>query len=147
MSILLSIIHLIKSFILMLIIWFYIGIVIGAIVPMQVVYIFRIYTLKGAIMLTRMLLIIGFSACILRSYIIKIIFKQYYILLLFIPALLYSICLMCILPTPKEYQTIEKITNDVFDDAEIVIEDKVKFLCLYIIITNNTYTCTLRKIF
>ena len=123
LCILLFIMQFIKIYSIMLLVWFIIGVWYGNNQPMFVVFIFRVYALKGAIMYSRMLLCLtaaqALFAVIYNANIIN--FLWYGIIALTIS---YAVFLFCILSTPQEGDLIEKITEEVLENAEIEVEVK-----------------------
>ena len=83
---------------------------------MFVVFVFRIYALRGAIMYSRMLLCLsGAQALYALLYNANNVNYLWYGIIVL--TVFYSLCLLCLLPTPQEEELIDQMTQTVLETA------------------------------
>lgn len=120
----------IKSYTIMAIAWFLIGIYVGGLPPMLIIYNFRVYSVqKGPIMLTRMFLAWDIAGATFGFLFNQTNVQYLWYLVIFI-CVVYSISLVFFLPTPQEYHVIQQLTQQVLDTAQIQVKEQVEFCCI-----------------
>lgn len=120
----LFLIQFIKSYLIMIGIFFIVGVWLGGLSVMPCVYVCRVYGLQGAVIFSRLVLCQS-----LGSSVFSIVYSQDYVNLLWYAVIgasvFYSCFLLFILPTPQESKLIQLMTDKVLENADIEVREEI----------------------